>query len=1261
MDSLPSPALSPPLMSADSRKRQRSHSMESVPTSPKRQPTPMVLDPVDAYMETQQEPQIVLDSQTDPRERWAWADKAKDRPMQLGETWYVVSKDWWTRWRKGCTGEIDKDGPLAEKDVGPVNNTGILSSVARLQVGLIEGIDVEYVPAEVWNALQSWYGPSLNPLPRKVIERGEAKQVTLELYPSYIKVLRLVKSEPSTATKLKTPPTITISTHESVNVLLDTARSLFSDETAADHRVWKVDTALLDVDGPEFPISELKLNRGSLIEPTDKTITEVGLEFDDLMIIEFKDKDGNWMVNTDEIMELPLFPSDAGFFQRMDPPPPPPPSALKGYTPSQSKQLVFAKSNNARKGAPGTLGLGNMGNTCFMNSALQCLAHEPELTEYFLCGVFERELNPDNPLGMHGAIAEAFGALLHRIWDPNPSTTSYSPREFKVQLQRFAPQFSGYQQHDSQELVAFLLDGLHEDLNRVLKKPYVEKPDWEGGGDVELARFAQQSWEGYMKRNDSVIVDLFQGQYQSTLVCPECKKVSITFDPFMYLTLPLPVDKKWRHTIYYIPWDVSRPHMKVPIELSHNASFKEVRQLLGRWMDATPENLLTLEIFSHRFYKNLDDDVACGDMSDNDTIVCFELPCPARQSKAYKKKPDDPFILPLYLYDASPMRNSYSSRTIPCFGYPAIVVLPPQHATDVNAIREQVVRRMERWTKQATHLYSWELSNPVGSNDNDGAPIQVIPSSVVPPVDTITEIRNEEDGAVVVKVEEVPSIVEEGDIVDEKGAILDKPMDAGPSTPPPTGQPVRLGAKWDTFTLRLQPNHKDFGTSINMYSNNRFETWEARKEESESNDWDGVLLRDDDAIYCEFDENMKVFFFGDERSRWENAKWDEWETYIHPEYAVAKKADGEKNGPSKKGLDLRDCLDEFTKEEQLGEDDLWYCPKCKKHQQATKKFDLWSAPDILVVHLKRFSNSRMLRDKIDVFVDFPVEGLDLEEMVGERKVAKRLMEQGGVDLDELGIGDLEEPLVYDLFGVDEHMGGLGGGHYRAYALNHETQKWYHFDDSFVTEARPEDAVNANAYLLFYRRRSSKPLGGESYTAITEWREKSKDEPLSEDIDEYKEPGVSPPALADDETIDLGPDASLPTPPSENEWTVNKSQSSKRPDPKGNTFLKPRTPIVSLSRRVATSQSADLDGASSSSVEAEPDVDMDRETADFLDEPDEESGAADISISMPGGERMILRGREEWESYIRVTPSAELSDLDSDMEDHSSSARSSPPP
>ena len=138
---------------------------------------------------------------------------------------------------------------------------------------------------------------------------------------------------------------------------------------------------------------------------------------------------------------------------------------------------------------------------------------------------------------MGGAIAEVFGALLERIWATDGPSNSYSPREFKTQLQRFAPQFSGYQQHDSQELVAFLLDGLHEDLNRVIKKPYVEKPDWEGGDDLELVRLAQKSWEGYMKRNDSVIVDLFQGQYQSTLVCPECQKVGVSNLSMISITL----------------------------------------------------------------------------------------------------------------------------------------------------------------------------------------------------------------------------------------------------------------------------------------------------------------------------------------------------------------------------------------------------------------------------------------------------------------------------------------------------------------------------------------------------------------------------------------------------------------------------------------------------------------------------------------------------------------------------------------------------
>lgn len=552
----------------------------------------------------------------------------------------------------------------------------------------------------------------------------------------------------------------------------------------------------------------------------------------------------------------------------------------------------------------------------------------------------------------------------------------------------------------------------------------------------------------------------------------------------MYLTLPLPIQKKWKHTIYYVPWDLNKPHVKVGklwltlhITIKPAPSFrsplKSIEMHLSRICEFssvagwTPlqtmfvlecpsfsystnnrlSQLLTLEIFSNKFYKNLDDSLLCGDMSDGDTIVCFELPCHAQQSRTYKKQPGDPIIVPVYLCDLNPpVKHSYMTKTQSLFGYPMVIAIEQDQAKDVNTMYDVVISRLQRWTNNARDLFNWEAG---AAAEMDEVPIKL---NGFPPIDALTEIK--ENGEIVTVHEMEPM---EGDIVDEKSltTIDDDDMDISSVD----SEPRRTGTKKDLFNLRLQINHKEYGTQYTHYSaNNRWESWDRRIDEAETNP---ILLREGDAFYCEFDENVKAYYFGDDSSRWEHARWDNWEEFLHPEYAESKKAAAEKKS---KGISLQDCLDEFTKEEKLGEDDLWYCPRCKKHQQATKKFDLWKVPDVLVVHLKRFSNSRTLRDKIDTFIDFPVEGLDLSDMVGEREVAKRLVEQG-LATEELHLGDLDEPLVYDLFGVDEHMGGLGGGHYRAYALNHLTEKWYHFDDSYVTPARPTDAVVSFPYLL----------------------------------------------------------------------------------------------------------------------------------------------------------------------------------------------------
>jgi ubiquitin carboxyl-terminal hydrolase 4/11/15 len=195
-----------------------------------------------------------------------------------------------------------------------------------------------------------------------------------------------------------------------------------------------------------------------------------------------------------------------------------------------------------------------------MNSALQCLSNTVPLTEYFLTNTYKSEsrhssfviihsfihsflhsdeINKGNPLGMKGRIAEEYAALVKQMWTPSSAPSCVAPRNFKMAIGKFAPQFSGYSQHDSQELLAFLLDGLHEDLNRVLKKPYIEAKEDDKRPEQEIAT---EAWEHHLKRNQSIIVDLFQGQLKSTLVCPKCNHVSKCWDPFMYLSLPLPIE-----------------------------------------------------------------------------------------------------------------------------------------------------------------------------------------------------------------------------------------------------------------------------------------------------------------------------------------------------------------------------------------------------------------------------------------------------------------------------------------------------------------------------------------------------------------------------------------------------------------------------------------------------------------------------------------------------------------------------------------------
>lgn len=174
----------------------------------------------------------------------------------------------------------------------------------------------------------------------------------------------------------------------------------------------------------------------------------------------------------------------------------------------------------------------------------------------------------------------------------------------------------------------------------------------------------------------------------------------------------------------------------------------------------------------------------------------------------------------------------------------------------------------------------------------------------------------------------------------------------------------------------------------------------------------------------DWQEDVYITIFGGEE-RNEERGMATWKNVVKLEDPGLETHRKQRDLQRKQGISLDDCLAEFEKEEILSEQDTWYCPRCKEHRRASKKFDLWKTPDILAVHLKRFSSTGHRREKLDILVDFPIEGLDLTERVIDN-----------------GDGKKE---IYDLIAIDDHWGGLGGGHYTAFARNFIDGEWYEYN------------------------------------------------------------------------------------------------------------------------------------------------------------------------------------------------------------------------
>lgn len=855
------------------------------------------------------------------------AEESKELPLALDDKYYLINSHWYDQWSYfvGLKKHFENS---SQQHPGPIDNKELLESDGSLKREIVLDIDYYLVHENLWNCLKSCYGTQSD---KDTIERRVINDAADESHPEFLKV-------EVQYTKVK------IAKYEAHNPTIQTIDS--SRQAKLSDVVSRMKHILNISDNKQIKLY-MRLNPGNFTEIEnyeEKTLSSIDYTIVDVLFLCLQNDDSSWpdiSKSSSIIPEPPVIISQY-------------PSPSINTRSSSNKNNSYDYSNRYNSSKPGLCGLSNLGNTCFMNSAIQCMSNVSPLTEYFLSNKYQNELNRTNPLGQNGELATAWADLIKEMWNGQNSYTS--PRQLKLHISRVAPQFIGYQQQDSQELLSYLLDGLHEDLNRILKKPYIETSDDDKKSDEELSK---ETWENYMKRNNSIIVDLFHGLVKSTLNCLECNKISVKFDPICYLSLPLPSKKERLIEVTYVPLDTSKPLTKYKLTVLKNGTINDLCNSLVEYVQVSKQSIAICDIYNSKIFHLYEQLEPVSNIREKDEIYAYQL------SANYSNNSQDYFKF--YFYLKSKSQYSYNSSN---FGLPAVFMLPKNELNVAN-IYEKTNSTIKRL---------------IGDSDDFN----------------LNDTLNDD--------------------IDKKLIFEEKNVDNN-ETQSAAAAAAAIDKKEQKYFYKLFLSKSDNFeyNDIPVVDENVL---------SQLNNFQQNYL-----IIAECPPALKEYLTDNRISK----------NVVEHESCSTKLIN------KRDVLTLDDCFNLFTKKEELSDSDLWFCPNCKKHQHATKQMDLWSLPPVLIIHLKRFSYSRIYRDKIDTLVEFPIRGLDLNSYIKHNHKSK------------------DDNYKYNLIAVSNHYGGLGGGHYTAYGQNRHDGHWYNFDDSSVSSSDETSVITPAAYLLVYLR------------------------------------------------------------------------------------------------------------------------------------------------------------------------------------------------
>ena len=591
------------------------------------------------------------------------------------------------------------------------------------------------------------------------------------------------------------------------------------------------------------------------------------------------------------------------------------------------KKLHFESNCNK-----GRTGLVNIGNTCFMNSALQCLSNCYELTKYFLLNFYENDINQENRLGTGGQVVTIYRKLLDDLWLGDDDYIN--PNYFKRIFAHFVHKFSGYAQQDSNEFLIYLLDKIHEDLNTITVKPYIEmegkKPEQT---DEEVSKIW---WEKHLKRENSIIVDLFHGQFKSTISCNICHQVCVSFDSYMFISLPIP-SGKYEIDVKYFGYNINDfLVMKIPI--TENTTVLNI-------IDIMKNRINIININKNKNIKNNPPKRKKRNKNKNKIIKKLyeqinlskdkiEMVLLTNKKKIYKVFTNNDYIFPYLLQgyelvayekDTSNQNNEniyfylsqyYYSYIFSLFYYPRIYFFDYPFAINFDKTQKifNIYKNIKEFLKELL-----PNNNPNNPNKKD-------------------EILN----------------------IDFNFNKINKDNEKS------CGFNLYLNTFIPNTNSSLCSSIFSFGNSINHPLLEKYSSTENYSNIKRQLNLDELHLR--------LTLDVDILFNLDK------ARLPKLKNYLYNKKLSLNVG---------KDINLYDCLNLFNSEEILDGDNEWYCNKCKKHVDAVKKMDVYKSPYYLIFQLKRFKQDNegtsifniFNSSKNITFIDFPVTNLDLSNYI----------------------------------------------------------------------------------------------------------------------------------------------------------------------------------------------------------------------------------------------------------------------------------------